>query len=180
MQILRNFDTTTTYYYFRKYCTFVHVYSTVRVRKYGSTKVLSSEKRGWKYTIMILWEYFRKYLYNVVLYGGTEIHVGLQYSILEDRYESTTNVRPSCTKVLRKYVYGSTFRMISYEYIVRMKYHISGNIYFRKYTTNNYHTYTMCTCTSTRTDFVSISHTFVRRYCTAQYVFSGIPFLSSL
>ena len=44
MQILRNFDTTII-----SGSTFVHVYSTVRVRKYGSTKVLSSEKRGWKY-----------------------------------------------------------------------------------------------------------------------------------
>ena len=156
------------------------MYSTVRVRKYGSTKVLSSEKRGWKYTIMILWEYFRKYLYNVVLYGGTEV-IHVQYSILEDRYESTTNVvvrkyestfvrKYESTFVLRKYVYGS---MISYEYIVRMKYHISGNIYFRKYTTNNYHTYTMCTCTSTRTDFVSISHTFVL-YCTVRVLRDSI------
>jgi hypothetical protein len=53
---------------------------------------------------MILWEYFRKYLYNVVLYGGTEIHV--QYSILEDRYESTTNV------VVRKYF---RTKVLSYE-----------------------------------------------------------------
>ena len=53
--------------------------------------------------------------------------------------------------------------------------------YFRKYLFpevhnyegNNYHTYTMCTCTSTRTDFVSISHTFVL-YCTVRVLRDSI------